>query len=68
MTLEKMTARLADDSPALDLEHIRNRDRFRDAVIRVIGLSGGSTGKVTHYNSAAEESAARRIQRGNKRK
>ncbi|MDM8553389.1 hypothetical protein QUF75_01495 [Desulfococcaceae bacterium HSG7] len=61
MTLKQ----LISDLPAkarfdLNLDHVRDFDCLKDAVITVMNTSGVSTGKGTHYNSKEEEMLARK--------
>lgn len=56
MTLKKLVSNVSsDDRILLNLEHIRDMEKFRDAVITVMNTSGVSTGLGTHYNTKEED-------------
>ena len=60
MMLRQLVSNLPEKTHIdLNLDHIRDFGRLKDAVIAVMNTSGVSTGKGTHYNSREEEIMAR---------
>ncbi len=60
MTLKQLVSNMPEKAGFdLNLDHVRDFDRLKDAVITVMNTSGVSTGKGTHYNTREEEMAAR---------
>jgi len=52
MTLKKLVSNLpSENQMTLNLEHISDIEKFKDAVIAVMNTSGVSTGLGTHYNT-----------------
>lgn len=60
MTLRQLVSNMPEKGRVdLNLDHVRDFDRLKNAVIAVMNTSGVSTGKGTHYNSREEEILAR---------
>lgn len=60
MNLEKLVNQIpVEFNPVLNLSHVRDLEKFRKAVIKVMNASGVATGRGTHYNTSEEELKAR---------
>ncbi len=60
MTLKQLVTGLpVATDVTVDLAHIEDKEKFKDAVLAVMNTSGVSTGRGTHYNTREQEMRAR---------